>query len=81
MVHTEEIAAINAPEVNADQKRDVSLSPITSLGGLPEDGYGEEELQTLMGASLLLGFIFMLFVDQVGGGSHSHSSPSGQLLY
>ncbi|CAI8017187.1 Zinc transporter ZIP9-A [Geodia barretti] len=29
-----------------------------------------------MGLSLLLGFIFMLFVDQVGGG-HSHAPPPG----
>lgn len=39
----------------------------------PEDGYGEEELQMMMGVSLTLGFIFMLLVDQCGGGGHTHS--------
>lgn len=39
--------------------------------------HGEERLQTLMGLSLLLGFICMLFVDQCGGG-HSHAPSSGE---
>ena len=36
------------------------------------------ELHTLIGLSLSFGFIFMLLVDQIGGG-HSHG-PAGMLL-
>ena len=31
------------------------------------------ELHTLIGVSLVLGFIFMLLVDQLSGGGHSHA--------
>ena len=34
---------------------------------------GGPELHTLIGISLVLGFTFMLLVDQLGGGRHSHA--------
>lgn len=43
----------------------------TWLGGLEDDG-----LQFLMGLSLVLGFIFMLVIDQLSG-THSHTSNLG----
>ena len=79
-VRTEEMAVINAPELHTDHDRDsvLHVTPAALLGDLTEEeGHGEEWLQTLMGLSLLLGFIFMLFVDQIGGG-HSHAPSSGQ---
>ena len=36
------------------------------------------ELHTLIGLSLSLGFVFMLLIDQIGGG-HSHG-PAGIIL-
>ena len=33
---------------------------------------GGAELHNLIGVSLVLGFIFMLLVDQLSGGGHSH---------
>ena len=42
-------------------------------------GYTVEQLQFLLGLALVLGFIFMLFIDQCGGGhSHNHSSASSK---
>lgn len=34
------------------------------------------EEHSKIGISLVTGFIFMLLVDQIGGGGHSHSLPS-----
>lgn len=39
----------------------------------PTENYTFEQLQLMMGVSLVLGFTFMLMIDQVGGGGHSHS--------
>ena len=37
----------------------------------------EEELHYLIGVALVTGFVFMLLVDQIGGGGgHSHGPPS-----
>ena len=74
------MAAINAPDFpGADDGGKFHDVVITAMADSTDDhgeGEGEEKLQTLMGLSLLLGFIFMLFVDQVGGG-HSHTPSSG----
>ena len=77
----EALAAINAPDFqgvdqNGAQHLAVTTGAPVSHGAEEEEEGGEERLHTLMGLSLLLGFIFMLFVDQVGGG-HSHAPPSG----
>lgn len=80
----EALAAINAPdfhavEENGGQQLLVTTGAVGSLAHGEEEEEeedGEERLQMLMGLSLLLGFIFMLFVDQVGGG-HSHAPPPG----
>ena len=75
-MHSEAVvAAINAPGVVGDHDHMVVDVTTASVAAASTEGLGEEKLQTLMGLSLLLGFIFMLFVDQVGGG-HSHA-PSG----
>ena len=34
--------------------------------------YTDEQLYQFLGVSLLLGFVFMLLVDQLAGNSHSH---------
>lgn len=47
------------------------------LGGLGD----EDSLQFLIGISLVLGFIFMLIIDQLSG-THSHTTNTGmRLLY
>ena len=79
-IHTDEaLAAINAPDIidaaDANHNPVVGATIPAAVKESEEHG-GEERLQTLMGMSLLLGFIFMLFVDQLGGG-HSHSPSSG----
>ncbi len=38
------------------------------------------ELHTYIGVSLVLGFIFMLLVDQLSGGGHVHNSTNGEFL-
>ena len=40
----------------------------------PTENFTFEQLQLMMGVSLVLGFTFMLMIDQVGGGGHSHST-------
>ena len=40
------------------------------------DAYSIEQLQFMMGLSLVLGFIFMLVIDQCGGGGHAHTHSS-----
>ena len=39
------------------------------------EGYSGEQLQFVLGLSLVLGFVFMLLVDQIGS-AHMHASPS-----
>ena len=46
--------------------------PLSSVSMETSEGLSEEQLQMIMGASLTIGFIFMLLVDQLGG--HAHSS-------
>ena len=43
------------------------------------ESFTVDQLQLMMGASLVLGFIFMLVIDQVGGGGHSHTHSTGWL--
>lgn len=44
-------------------------------------GYNTDQLQFMMGLSLVVGFVFMLLVDQCGGkGGHSHSLLSGKVF-
>lgn len=77
-VHSEEaVPVINPPDIGADHDHVAAVDITTSTAVTAStEGLGEERLQTLMGLSLLLGFVFMLFVDQVGGG-HSHAPSSG----
>lgn len=82
-VHTEDaLAAINAPDFDAAGENHVIQSIETTIVSATEEeeNNGQEKLQTLMGMSLLLGFIFMLFVDQVSGG-HSHAPSSGIYIH
>lgn len=39
------------------------------------------ELHTYIGVSLVLGFIFMLLIDQLSGGGHMHSLANGKLFF
>lgn len=43
------------------------------VGPSGEHGHGHEQLHAYIGVSLVLGFVFMLLVDQIGS-SHMHSS-------
>ena len=43
------------------------------LGPSVEHAHGHEQLHAYIGVSLVLGFVFMLLVDQIGS-SHVHSS-------
>ena len=52
-------------------------SPHHEHGGHEHEHGVGPELHTYIGVSLVLGFIFMLLVDQLSGG-HVHSSPSGK---
>ena len=41
----------------------------------------EEDLHYLIGVALVSGFVFMLLVDQIGGGGgHSHGPPAGECV-
>ena len=73
------LAAIHAPDFVADGGR-VMDGAATDAALRDSEEHGEKRLQTLMGMSLLLGFIFMLFVDQCGGG-HSHAPTSGEHVH
>ncbi|XP_072032202.1 zinc transporter ZIP9-like isoform X1 [Amphiura filiformis] len=45
-----------------------------------ESHSSEEELHYLIGVALVTGFVFMLLVDQIGGGhGHSHGPPSNDV--
>lgn len=50
------------------------VEAVLSTGGKHE--HGHEQLHSCIGVSLVLGFVFMLLVDQIGS-SHVHS-PEGQ---
>ena len=50
--------------------RELSLASVSMENS---EGLSEERLQMIMGASLTIGFLFMLLIDQLGGG-HSHST-------
>lgn len=47
----------------------VAVEPVLGTGG----DHGHEHLHAYIGVSLVLGFVFMLLVDQIGS-SHMHSS-------
>lgn len=47
------------------------------MGQSVEHGHSHEQLHAYIGVSLVLGFVFMLLVDQIGS-SHMHSSSDGR---
>ncbi len=51
-----------------------ALSEEGALPGSEEGLYSTDQLQFMMGFSLILGFVFMLLIDQCTGG-HAHSMP------
>lgn len=53
------------------------VEAVLSTGGKHE--HGHEQLHSCIGVSLVLGFVFMLLVDQIGS-SHVHS-PDGQSVH
>ena len=62
-------AADELPVMEADKEEASIVLATMDVEGA--GGYSEEQLHTIMGAALTLGFIFMLLVDQLGGG-HTH---------
>ena len=52
--------------------------------GADEHHHGDHEhehgsdIHSYIGVSLVLGFIFMLLVDQIGGGNHAHGVSNGE---
>ena len=66
-----EIQPPNVEVLNADKE-------VESIEGEEEEEgeYTTDQLQFMMGLSLVVGFVFMLLVDQCGGG-HSHAHVTG----
>ena len=64
-----------AVEVDVNNFPDVGVEILPD--NLQGDDYTFEQLQTLMGMTLVIGFIFMLIIDQCGGG-HSHTHSPGR---
>ncbi|XP_064403338.1 zinc transporter ZIP9-like isoform X2 [Halichondria panicea] len=54
-----------------------ALSEEGALPGSEEGLYSTDQLQFMMGFSLILGFVFMLLIDQCSGG-HAHSIPDAE---
>lgn len=64
---------------HVDSARQIKEVPHAGDGPAPialesTENFTFEQLQLMMGVSLVLGFTFMLMIDQVGGGGHSHST-------
>ncbi|XP_071790778.1 zinc transporter ZIP9-like [Asterias amurensis] len=77
---------VNLPAVAPDGQALVAQpaegNPPEANGDAHHHSHGksnEEELHYVIGVSLVLGFVFMLLVDQIGGShAHSHSQMSGE---
>lgn len=70
--HQNHVAAVSETKAEAEA--------VLSTGGKHE--HGHEQLHSCIGISLVLGFVFMLLVDQIGS-SHVHSTEGqsrGSLL-
>ena len=66
---------IQPPVGNSDKdKLEVGEEEEEEEGG---SSYTIDQLQFMMGLSLVVGFVFMLLVDQCGGG-HGHSHMTGE---
>nr|CAB3266276.1 zinc transporter ZIP9-like [Phallusia mammillata] len=66
----------NDAPVNADKTSESKIGGqrvLNEFEEVPEHHHHVEGLHQAVGISLLLGFVFMLLVDQIGGHSHSHS--------
>ena len=67
--------ASNLPVLEAMQpdleEAAVQELPLSSVSMETAEGLSEDQLQMIMGASLTIGFIFMLLIDQLGGHAHS----------
>ncbi|XP_064621779.1 zinc transporter ZIP9-A-like [Lineus longissimus] len=61
----EAAAAASNPLVKKDVKAD-------DHGLTHSHDHNDADLHSVIGVALVLGFVFMLLVDQIGGGSHSH---------
>ncbi len=70
---------INPPKIEVQNKEEVEPVEDEDEAGreMRGEGYTADQLQFLMGLSLVVGFVFMLMVDQCGGG-HSHAHISGK---
>ncbi|XP_041468627.1 zinc transporter ZIP9-like [Lytechinus variegatus] len=82
-----------APHSHHDEARAVLVGPENKADGAQEANHeavvdnahthahsSVEDLHSLIGIALVFGFVFMLLVDQIGGGhGHSHSQLPGEL--
>nr|XP_057913592.1 zinc transporter ZIP9 [Doryrhamphus excisus] len=59
-------------EVSQPKAEEVEAAAL-GVGGHPHQEHGHEQLHACIGVSLVLGFVFMLLVDQIGS-SHMHST-------
>ena len=67
------------PQVAVDAQKDGDHHHHHEHGG--ESHSSEEELHYLIGVALVTGFVFMLLVDQIGGGhAHSHGQQAGKFM-
>lgn len=67
-------ADIQPPKVIDNNGRDKEMD---SMDDEEEGAYTTDQLQFMMGLSLTAGFVFMLLIDQCGGGhSHTHMPDS-----
>lgn len=62
--HAHGQAEVSVPEQKAAE---------SVVGPSHEHAHGHEELHAFIGVSLVMGFVFMLLVDQIGS-SHMHST-------
>ncbi|XP_065660901.1 zinc transporter ZIP9 isoform X2 [Hydra vulgaris] len=57
-----------------ENHKEVNYNGISSWASLQQRFVPEFELHAIIGISLTLGFVFMLLIDHLCGGSHSHAS-------
>ncbi len=68
--------SVDSPHVRS-VKAVVEGGALVAEGAAEEGNYTTDQLQFMMGLSLVVGFVFMLLIDQCSGG-HAHSVPGTQ---
>ena len=57
---------------------DSKVKADSALGVIEKHEHSHEQLHACIGVSLVLGFVFMLLVDQIGS-SHVHNTAEGEI--